>query len=85
MKKLFYLPLLLLGSLSYAESFTYYEEVRVSSSQPEYAQTRGGAREECWDERVESSSGGGGNNGTVGAVIGGVAGGVLGHQVGDIS
>ena len=84
MKKLFSVFLLFLGSLLFAESFTYQEEVRVSSSQPEYRQTSSRTPyQECWDEQVEvPSSSSSGSEGTVGAVIGGVAGGVLGHQIG---
>ena len=83
MKKLFSVSVLLLGSLLLAESFTYQEEVRVSSSQQEYRQTSSRAPyQECWDEQVEVQSSSSGSEGTVGAVIGGVAGGVLGHQVG---
>ena len=84
MNKKLYIALFFIGSLLHAETFTYVEDVRVSSSQPEYQQTsnRGGAHQECWDERVEVPSSSSGHEGTVGAVLGGVAGGVLGHQMG---
>ena len=83
MKKLFSVSLLFLGSVLFAESFTYQEVVRVSSSQPEYRQTSSRTPyQECWDEQVEVQSSSSGNEGAVGAVIGGVAGGVLGHQIG---
>lgn len=86
MKKIFYAPLLLVGSLLYAETINLTEEVRVITSKPEYRMvTSRVPYQECWDEQVEvhyapqpSNDG----SGVAGALIGGVAGGVLGHQVG---
>ncbi len=87
MKQIFASSLLLLGSLLYAETMSFQEDVRVISSKPEYRMvTTRTPYQECWDEQIEthyapqSSSNDG--SGTVGAVIGGVAGGILGHQVG---
>lgn len=86
MKKIFGAPLLLLGSLLYAESLTFQEEVRVTSSKPEYRMvTTRTPYQECWDEQLETHYAPQPQNdgsGVVGGVIGGVAGGVLGHQVG---
>ena len=86
MKKIFYLPLLLFGSLLCAESIGFTEEVRVITSKPEYRMvTSRIPYQECWDENIEThyapqSSNDG--SGIVGGLLGGVAGGVLGHQVG---
>lgn len=86
MKKIFFSLSLLLTSFLLAESITYIEEVRVTSSTPEYRKvTTRTPIQECWDEQVpvqyapqQNNSG----SGTVGALIGGAAGGILGHQVG---
>ena len=87
MKKIFCAPLLLFGSLLYAETISFTEEVRVITSKPEYRMvTTRTPFQECWDEQIEvhyappppHNDG----SGVVGGVIGGVAGGVLGHQIG---
>jgi uncharacterized protein YcfJ len=87
MKKILYTAPLLLSSLLLAETMSFQEEVRVSSSKPEYRTiTTKVPYQECWDEQIQTqyapppSTDSG--SGTVGAVIGGVAGGVLGHQIG---
>ena len=59
-----------------AESFTTYDRVEVSYSEPVYRTvTVNVPTEECWDEEVEE-------NDDAGALIGGIAGGIIGHQVG---
>jgi len=86
MKKIAYVPLLLLGSLLCAESFTFQEEVRVITSKPEYRMvTTRTPFQDCWDEQLETHYAPQPQNdgsGVVGGLIGGVAGGVLGHQIG---
>jgi uncharacterized protein YcfJ len=87
MKKIFCAPLLLLGSLLYAETLSFQEGVRVTSSKPEYRMVATRVPyQDCWDEQLEThyapQQQSDGSSGIVGGVIGGVAGGVLGHQVG---
>lgn len=86
MKKIFCAPLLLLGSLLYAETISFQEEVRVITSKPEYRMvTSRIPYQECWDEQIETHYAPTPSNdgsGLVGGIVGGVAGGVLGHQVG---
>ncbi len=79
-------PLILLCSIVlsaslFGETISFSDSVRVIKSSPEYRTvTTRTPYQECWDEQVPVSSGGGSDN--IGALIGGVAGGILGHQVG---
>lgn len=69
-----------------AGSFTITDEVRVTSSTPEYKTiTKKVPYQECWDEEIpvrRYGSNYNNSNSPFGTIIGGVAGGVLGNQVG---
>lgn len=81
MKKILTIGLLLIGTMSFADSFSKTVMVKVTNSTPvletvtEYIPV-----ESCRDVKEEVSQNNGGT--IVGTVLGGVVGGVLGHQVG---